>query len=554
MLQARAAGRRRPSAIRLRPARVNALLGTHLATTEIERPLRVLGAKVSGSARAGFRVVPPSHRFDLQSEIDLVEEVARVTGYGAIPATIPTIPVGGPGIGAEREIEDQMRESLRGAGWSEMVSLAFVATEENRMFPGLGHLTGEAVRLINPLSAEAAEMPRSMLPGLLRALDENLRQGEPVIAGFALGRAYAREGEQYHEPRLLGALLAGEWPPAAIGESPRAASFGDLKGALELTLGRLHLGQTRWERLGPDGAPYLHPGKSARLTIDGVVCGVVGALHPDLIAARGLEVEPFVAELDMVRVVQYCPRRVIFQPLPRFPAVERDIAVVVDAGFQAQQILDAIDAIAEPLVEEVRVFDQYSGAPIPEDKKSLAYTISYRAADRTLTDDEVNALHERIVSSTAAAPTRGGTPVSEDSPAPKGATMTKADIVERIYEKVGFSKKEASEVVESIFEIIKSQARAGRKGEDLGLRKLRRQSEAATQRPEPSDGRGNHHQRPQGADLQGQSGPEEDHQPELAVSACRLWRAPTSGRCAPVAARFARRAGAAGPSAARTSS
>ena len=116
------------------------------------------------------------------------------------------------------------------------------------------------------------------------------------------------------------------------------------------------------------------------------------------IAARGLDVEPFLAELDMLRVVQYCPRRVIFQPLPRFPAVGRDIALVVDAGFEAQQILDAIDVIAEPLVEEVRVFDQYSGAPIPEDKKSLAYTISYRAADRTLTDDEVNALHERIVS------------------------------------------------------------------------------------------------------------------------------------------------------------
>lgn len=397
VLEARAARPPRPTAIRLRPARVNALLGTRLGVAEIERPLRALGATVSGSARTGVRVVPPSHRFDLQSEIDLVEEVARLAGYGAIPATAPTIPVAGPGVGAEREIEDQVRQTLRAAGWNEMVSLAFVAAEDNRTFPGLPHLTGEPVRLLNPPSADAAELPRSMVPGLLRALDENLRHGEPLVAGFALGRTYAREGAEYREPHVLGVLLAGVWPAAAIGETARAASFADMKGALDLVFARLHLEATRWERASAPEVPYLHPGKAARLTVDGVVCGVAGALHPDLAAARGLAAEPFLAELDMLRVVQYCPRRVIFRPLPRFPAVQRDIAVVVDAGFQAQRILDAIRAVAQPLVEEVRVFDQYAGAPIPEGKKSLAYTVSYRAPDRTLTDDEVNTLHEEIV-------------------------------------------------------------------------------------------------------------------------------------------------------------
>ena len=123
----------------------------------------------------------------------------------------------------------------------------------------------------------------------------------------------------------------------------------------------------------------------------------MGALHPNLIASRNLDGEPWVAELDLMRVVQYCPGRVIFRPLPRFPAVSRDIAVIVDDGFPAQQVLDAVKEAAEPLVEEVRVFDHYTGSPIPAGKKSLAYTIAYRASNRTLTDDEVNAMHDQLV-------------------------------------------------------------------------------------------------------------------------------------------------------------
>ncbi len=224
----------------------------------------------------------------------------------------------------------------------------------------------------------------------------NRRQGERLVAGYALGRVYARHGERYHEGEALALILAGTWQPAVIGETGRPASFADVKGALTLAFERLGLDAVRWESLESE-APYLHPGKAARIMIVGVLCGVAGALHPDVAAARGLEGDVWLAELDMVRVVQYCPRRVVFRPLPRFPAVLRDVAVVVDSSVQGQHILDAISEVAPPLVEEVRVFDEYTGAPIPQGKKSIAYSISYRAADRTLTDEEVNALHEDLV-------------------------------------------------------------------------------------------------------------------------------------------------------------
>jgi phenylalanyl-tRNA synthetase beta chain len=386
----------RPPTIRLRPARVNALLGTTLTAAEIERPLRALGATVAGSARTSLRVVPPSYRSDLRSEVDLIEEVARLSGYETIPAATPAIVAAGPGLGPQRDPEERLRHALRAAGLTEMIGLAMVSAEDNRTFPGLPDLPGEPVSLRNAPSSDAAEMRRSLLPGLLHALDVNRRQGEPLVAGYAIGRVYARNGERYHEGRALAVVLAGEWPPPVIGEPSRPTSFADVKGALSLAFDRLALAPVRWEPLQGE-APYLHPGKAARITVGGVLCGIAGALHPDVTTARDLASDSWVAELDMVRVVQYCPRRIVFRPLPRFPAVLRDVAVVVDGSFQAQQILDAITEVAPPLVEEARVFDQYAGAPIPEGKKSVAYSISYRAPDRTLTDEEVNALHEELV-------------------------------------------------------------------------------------------------------------------------------------------------------------
>ena len=396
ILEDRAPGRRNRAPIRLRPARVNFLLGTKLKIGEMERPLRALGATVSGSGPLSRRVVPPSHRFDLQSEVDLVEEIARLIGYDSVAATTPAIAAGGQGFGPTRDIEQRLRERLRGTGFDEMVTLAMVAGDENQDFPGLPELGGRAVDLANPLSSDAAQLRRSLLPGLIRAFVENRRQGAGHVAGFTMGRVFAKEDDRYREVHMLGMLLSGAWAAEVVGSAARACDFADLKGALDLIFAELHLDAVRWERIAAE-ATYFHPGKAARIEVDGVLCGYAGALHPDMAASRHLDGEVWVAELDLMRVVQYCPRRVIFRQLPRFPAVARDIAVVVDDEFPAQRVLDAVKEVAQPLVEEVRVFDHYTGSPIPAGKKSLAYTIAYRAPNRTLTDDEVNAMHDQLV-------------------------------------------------------------------------------------------------------------------------------------------------------------
>jgi phenylalanyl-tRNA synthetase beta chain len=304
---------------------------------------------------------------------------------------------GGPGFGPTHDVEQRLRERLRSGGFDEMVTMAIVSSQDNADFPGLPEVTGRAVGLVNPLSSDASEMRRSLLPGLVRAFEENRRQGAGMVAGFTLGRVFARDDDRYREVQALALVLSGAWPPATVGGTPRPCDFFDLKGTLETVFAELHLDAVRWQSLGAGEASYLHPGKAARLEIGGVLCGYAGALHPNLVAARHLEGEPLVAELDLMRVVQYCPRRVIFRQLPRFPAVSRDIAVVVDDAFPAQRIIDAVREVAQPLVEDIRVFDQYTGAPIPAGKKSLAYTIAYRAPNRTLTDDEVNAMHDQLV-------------------------------------------------------------------------------------------------------------------------------------------------------------
>ena len=177
----------------------------------MERPLRALGATVSGSGPLARRVVPPSHRFDLQSEVDLIEEIARLTGYDAIAGDRTGDRGGGPGCGSDRDdVEQRLRERLSGAGFDEMVTLAMVGADDNRDFPGLPELTGRPVALANPLSRRqrgAATKPAAW--ARCGRSDENRRQGAGHVAGFTLGRVFAREDDRYHEVATLGLLLVG---------------------------------------------------------------------------------------------------------------------------------------------------------------------------------------------------------------------------------------------------------------------------------------------------------------------------------------------------------
>ena len=279
-----------------------------------------------------------------------------------------------------------------------MVTLAFTDPETNRLLPGFVGRALTPLALQNPLSSETGELRRSPLAGLVRALHANVGLGADFVGAFEIGKGYGVDAHgRRQEPRAVAIVLYGTWPPRGVERAGPCVDFADLKGIIENVLGGLGLEErrVRWRPIGEE--PFLHPGKGAVIEAAGATIGVAGALHPKIAQACDLAEEVWLSELDFETLADYGSRRVELGPLPRFPAVTRDIAVIVDEAFPAAAILEEIRSLADPRIEAVRLFDCYRGAPIPAGKKSLAYSIAYRAPDRTLTDEEVSGVHAGVL-------------------------------------------------------------------------------------------------------------------------------------------------------------
>jgi phenylalanyl-tRNA synthetase beta chain len=375
--------------------RMSALLGVELSAADTKRRLVSLGASVKRAETRGvLSVTPPSWRSDLNEAADLAEEVARLSGLEEIPASLPPRLFSHAEPNREREFFRGTREVMLGAGFTEIDTIAFIAPGDNQKFTGIGN--GEPLRVQNPLSEELREMRRSLVPGLLAALSFNLNRQAAAFHAFEIAKVFARvEGavsERYH----LGALSYGEYALAEIGRPGIKAGFFTMKGVAETYLDALGLTErvrfqapTAEHRLN-----FLHPGRSALILLGDEPAGYVGELHPREAMERGLEEPCIVCEIDLQQLISYgfSPRAAIEAP-PRFPAVRRDLALVLEREFPADLIVRTIREIAPSWLESVEVFDVYQGDAVPAGKKSVALALRYRAADRTLTDEEVNRTH-----------------------------------------------------------------------------------------------------------------------------------------------------------------
>ncbi len=384
------------TSIVLRAARVTALLGPAVAQPEIKHNLQTLGATVKRQRRGLWRVTVPSYRADLVQEADLIEEIARLQGYDTVPTLLPRAAVRGSAQDHEGFWQKRVRTCLAAQGMVEMLNLSFTSPRLNRLFPGLWP-DAPPVVIVNPLSSEDAELRRSLLSNLIRALQHNLRQGEPYVAAFELGKVFSRGQTSQPQERLhVGGVLYGASPAVGLGTAKRTADFWDMKGILEALFEALRCqAHIRWSRAGE--VPFLHPGKSAMLTADSTAIGFVGALHPGHSAELGFPQAPWIFELDCKALLHYAHAATRYRPLPRFPAVVRDLAIVAQEELPAQAVVDAVKELAHPWLIDIQLFDLYRGGAIPAGKKSLAYSISYRAPDRTLTAAEVNAVHNQVV-------------------------------------------------------------------------------------------------------------------------------------------------------------
>lgn len=384
-----------PRSIALDPGFVSQVIGSDIEAAETQAILARLGCTLAPIGASGaLSVGVPGHRPDLVRPIDLVEEVARMRGYDRLESRLLHVSSEGRQARPRPALVRAIRSAATSAGLFEALSHALVTAKDLER----AKVPAAEVSLVNPISEERAVLRTSLLPGLLGAARRSERRGDPRVRLFEVGRVY-RQGTwsapgdvPVREDLELAFLLAGprdRW----LGAEERV-DFWDGKGVVESLARGLALPLTV-ARVRP-AAPFLHPGRSADVLLGEAPVGVIGALHPDVADAFELVAPPIVATLDAESLIAAAAARGPAQvhPMPRFPAVERDLALVVDESIEADRVTAMLRAL-DPLVEDVALFDVYRGKPIAEGKKSLAFRIAYRDAEATLTDAKVDALHGR---------------------------------------------------------------------------------------------------------------------------------------------------------------
>jgi phenylalanyl-tRNA synthetase beta chain len=370
-----------PVAVILRRERLKRVLGITVDDAEVVRIFTALGMRIE-PADGGWQVTAPSSRFDIEREEDLIEEVARIFGYDHIPTHTPS---GALKLVTEPEArisELALREQLAARGFYEAVNLSFVAS-------GLLTRWGFADRLVplaNPLSADLAVMRPSLLPGLIEALRHNRARQQERVRLFEVARVFAA-GDPPVETPSLAMVACGPAHTEQWGEPSRPIDFHDLKGDLDALIAWGGEPQ-RWS-VHADGLPtWLHPGRAARVVRDGQTAGYIGALHPQL--ARALDLGPDVYVLELALEPLLAGRLPKAQPVPRFPAVRRDIAMDFPEQVSWSQVEQLVRGTLGERLGELRLFDLYAGSGVEAGRKSLAMGLILQDASRTLTDDDAD--------------------------------------------------------------------------------------------------------------------------------------------------------------------
>ena len=368
-----------PQAVALRRARLARVLGITVADAEVERILRALGMQVAATAD-GWSVLPPTRRFDIAIEEDLIEEVARIHGYDAIPTSTPAgqIRLAAPAEG--RVADAVLRRQLTGRDYLEAINYAFVDSE----LLAAWQLQEGAVALANPLSGELGVMRTSLLPGLVAALGRNRARQQPRVRLFELGRVFHLTGGAPLETPRIAAVACGRQTAEQWTAGDREVDFFDLKADVEALLA---LADATAE-FRPDASPFGHPGRSASVWRDGQRIGWVGHLHPGLAKALDLDGEVVGFELDLAPLAQRAVPRA--SELSRYPSVRRDIALVVPETTPWAALRASLETALGPLLREVVLFDRYVGPGLDSGSKSLAMGLILQDVSRTLTDRDAD--------------------------------------------------------------------------------------------------------------------------------------------------------------------
>jgi len=382
--------------IPVRASRVNQVLGVQLTSDTIARYCSRLRLAVTARTTAGIEVEVPAFRRDLAREIDIIEEVGRLHGFQSIATSLPQVRLEAAPQLPQREAARRALDLLIGCGYTQVINYTFMNEEDlDRLQIPADDPLRHVVSLRNPLSKEAGVLRTTLVPSLLRTIALNLNRDIRNLMLCELSKVFRRHnGSLPQEPHMLGLAVTGNIGEQHWAHPARPLDVYDVLGALEMLVERL-----RAPRLLVTAAPvpYCHPGKAAVLSVGDDPIGVVGEVHPTVLAAFDLGQPVILAEVDFDRLISQGLQVPRYRQIPRFPSVTRDLSILVDTAIEAGQILTLIESAQPDLLRTVRLFDVYAGKPVPTGKKSLTFALTYRADDRTLTDEEVNRIQARVI-------------------------------------------------------------------------------------------------------------------------------------------------------------
>lgn len=380
--------------VRLRKARISELLGLSLPEDEVLDILERLGIARLGEDEFGWTFSVPSWRFDVSIEEDLIEELARVHGYDNLPVIAPQMDMHLKPATELRTGIRSLRHCLANLGYQEVVTYSFVDVELDEVLSGLAEVPGyQPVALANPISQEMAVMRSNLWPGLVKTLKHNQNRQQTRTRLFETGLVFSNINNKLEQKLKVGCLVWGDASAEQWGLASRPVDFFDLKGDLEVLLGLAH-DAAAW-RFEVDTHPALQPGQTARIYRGDQPAGWIGALHPSIAQAIDITGKVLLAELDYEVISSAALTKV--QDVSRFPAVRRDLAVIIDEQVPAAELLELLKQSAGPDLLDIGIFDLYQGHNIAKGKKSLALGLTFQHPSRTLADSDINPIIDSCI-------------------------------------------------------------------------------------------------------------------------------------------------------------
>jgi phenylalanyl-tRNA synthetase beta chain len=377
--------------------KIKSVIGVDIQHSFIEKVLVNLGFKIEREGD-GLALVPPGYRDDVERDIDIVEEIARLYGYDNIPSTLPVMQMSAAPEHKTQELVKTLKNSMVKSGYSEVINFSFLNPDvvEKLKLPA-GDRRRNLIYIKNPLRKEESAMRTTLVPALLNNAETNINRGEKMLRFFEISRVFLPSGRNLPDEIIQMAVIFCKEKTASIWEHKHDGYY-DLKGVLENVFCGLMIENISFIHDQSPVEPYLHPGKSAAVNVNDEKIGAIGTLNPEVAEAFDLSGDITFAEIyDVEKILNAVPAESSYAPLLKYPYVERDLSIVVSRDMTVDKARNTIHSIDSDLIESIELFDIYTGKPIPAEQKSMAFSIRYRSAERTLTDIEVDDLHLAIL-------------------------------------------------------------------------------------------------------------------------------------------------------------